>query len=39
VVHGTRVSNNGSFMQSWFLAAKIDSFSGVQGSLLNNPEL
>ncbi len=26
-------------MQSWFLAAKIDSFNGVQGSLLNNPEL
>ncbi len=26
-------------MQSWFLAAKIDSFSGVQGSLLNNSEL
>jgi hypothetical protein len=26
-------------MQSWFLAAKIDSFSGVQGSLLNNPKL
>ncbi len=31
--------SNGSFMQSWFLAAKIDSFSGVQGSLLNNAEL
>jgi hypothetical protein len=31
--------SNGSFMQSWFLAAKIDSFSGVQGSLLNNSEL
>ncbi len=29
----------GSFMQSWFLAAKIDSFNGVQGSLLTNPEL
>jgi hypothetical protein len=26
-------------MQSWFLAAKIDSFSGVQGSLLDSPEL
>jgi hypothetical protein len=24
--------SNGSFMQSWFLAGKIDSFSGVQGS-------
>jgi hypothetical protein len=31
--------SKGSFMQSWFLAAKIDSFSGVQGSLLDNPEL
>jgi hypothetical protein len=31
--------SNGSFMQSWFLAAKIHSFSGVQGSLLDNPEL
>jgi hypothetical protein len=31
--------SNGSIMQSWFLAAKIDSFSGVQGSLLNNAEL
>jgi hypothetical protein len=26
-------------MQSWFLAAKIESFSGVAGSLLDNPEL
>jgi hypothetical protein len=26
-------------MQSWFLAAKIDSCNGVQGSLLTNPEL
>jgi hypothetical protein len=26
-------------MQSWFLAAKIESFSGVEGSLLGNPEL
>jgi hypothetical protein len=26
-------------MQSWFLAAKIDSFSGVQGSLVDNSEL
>jgi hypothetical protein len=31
--------SNGSFMQSWFLAGKIDSFSGVQGSLSDNPEL
>ncbi len=31
--------SKGSFMQSWFLAAKIDSFNGVQGSLLNNREL
>ncbi len=25
--------SNGSFMQSWFLAGKVDNFSGVQGSL------
>jgi hypothetical protein len=31
--------SNGSFMQNWFLAGKIDSFSGVQGSLVDNPEL
>jgi hypothetical protein len=31
--------SKGSFMQSWFLAAKLDSFSGMQGSLLDNPEL
>jgi hypothetical protein len=31
--------SNGSFMQSWFLAVKIDSFSGVQRSLLNNAEV
>ncbi len=31
--------NKGCFMQSWFLAAKIESFSGVEGSLLDNPEL
>ncbi len=31
--------SNGSFMQSWFLAVKIDSFSGVQGSLVDNSEL
>ncbi len=30
----------GSFLQSWFLAAKIDRFSsGTEGSLLDNPEL
>ncbi len=27
--------SNGSFMQSWFLAAKIDSFSGMRGSLVD----
>ncbi len=26
--------SKGSFMQSWFLAAKLDSFSGMLGSLL-----
>jgi hypothetical protein len=26
-------------MQSWFLAGKIDNFSGVPGSLSENPEL
>ncbi len=26
-------------MQSWFLAMKIESFSGVEESLLDNPEL
>jgi hypothetical protein len=31
--------SKGCFMQSWFLAAKIESFSGVAGSLLDNPEL
>ncbi len=31
--------NHGSFMQSWFLAAKIDSSSGMQGSLVDNSEL
>jgi hypothetical protein len=31
--------SNGSFMQSWFLAGKIDSFSGMQGILSDNPEL
>jgi hypothetical protein len=31
--------SNGSFMESWFLAAKIDCFSGMQGSLLKNSEL
>jgi hypothetical protein len=31
--------SNGSSMQNWFLAGKIDSFSGVQGSLSDNPEL
>ncbi len=31
--------SNGSFMQNWFLAGKIDSFSGVQGSWADNPEL
>ncbi len=28
--------SNGCFIQSWFLAAKIDSFSGVQGSVTTN---
>ncbi len=28
--------SNGSFMQSWFLAAKIDSFNGVVSSELYN---
>ncbi len=31
--------SKGSFMQSWFMAAKIDSFSGMQGSLVDNSEL
>jgi hypothetical protein len=31
--------SKGCFLQSWFLAAKIDSFSGVEGSLLDNPDL
>jgi hypothetical protein len=31
--------SKGCFMQSWFLAVKIESFSGVEGSLLDNPEL
>jgi hypothetical protein len=32
----TEVSKKGSFMQSWILAAKIDSFSSMQGSLVDN---
>ncbi len=31
--------SNGSFMQSWFLAGKVDNFSGVPGSLSENPNL
>jgi hypothetical protein len=27
--------SKGSFLQSWFLAAKIDGFSGTEGSLLD----
>jgi hypothetical protein len=31
--------SKGSFMQSWFLAGKVDNFSGMQGSLSENPDL
>ncbi len=32
-------ASKGCFLQSWFLVAKVERFSGMEGSLLDNPEL